>query len=563
MKLPAIIQLYLPQDISGGENIVDYGGNHEQGSGGEQAEYARKHSGNFDNSPFKGEYNSFYGGGYRGRGGYGAGGYGGYGGGGYGGYGVGVGSYGYGYGGGGYGGRGGGYGGGGGGGGYSGGYAGDYAHGYSAGHAGNYGGSHGGGAEGGGYMGGYAREGFQGVQEDGKGNYGGSYLGNEDSGGAFGGEILKKQKRYIPKPPNPEILKRHGQSQRDTVEENWEEEERAEFEHDPEADNDEDDNDENDEADYEEDEATTNSHEYKRYAATILQKEALGYSRSISHPVSHPVSRSVSCNVSRAASYLPTRPPTRPVSPALPVLVPSTTVLVRKSKANSEKSSKDPTKLSFYTPQAKKVITGSQMFMHQAMVLKEPFLAIENHETLLFDCLTCSIKERGEKGLHVEEGYIEEHKEDIITFQFPSQLGAFGSTSTLALAALSAGDAGKCWEMLCKAGQHHPGFADVVREKQPTIATTQCWSHQMGLSTGDYLKLKLPFMLAASQAIEVIKWWNNHNKAHDLLKAQQLTISMKQIEHLEHAIRGCVGAHFKQLLLAGGNRADQNKRLKK
>ncbi|KAF8824093.1 hypothetical protein HHX47_DHR9000559 [Lentinula edodes] len=34
--------------------------------------------------------------------------------------------------------------------------------------------------------------------------------------------------------------------------------------------------------------------------------------------------------------------------------------------------------------------------------------------------------------------------------------------STLALAALSAGDAGKCWEMLCKAGQHRPGFADVI-----------------------------------------------------------------------------------------------------
>ncbi|KAJ3884028.1 hypothetical protein GG344DRAFT_84697 [Lentinula edodes] len=36
--------------------------------------------------------------------------------------------------------------------------------------------------------------------------------------------------------------------------------------------------------------------------------------------------------------------------------------------------------------------------------------------------------------------------------------------STLALAALSAGDAGKCWEMLCKAGQHRPGFADELRE---------------------------------------------------------------------------------------------------
>ncbi|KAJ3803984.1 hypothetical protein F5876DRAFT_71000, partial [Lentinula aff. lateritia] len=84
--------LHLPQDISGEENVIDYGGNHEQGSGGEQAEYAHKHAGNLDN---EGEYNSFYGG-YRGTGGYGGGGYGG-------GYGGG-GGYSGGYGGGGYGG---------------------------------------------------------------------------------------------------------------------------------------------------------------------------------------------------------------------------------------------------------------------------------------------------------------------------------------------------------------------------------------------------------------------------------------------------------------------------
>ncbi|KAJ3803512.1 hypothetical protein F5876DRAFT_85157 [Lentinula aff. lateritia] len=140
-------------------------------------------------------------------------------------------------------------------------------------------------------------------------------------------EILKKRKRYFPKPPNPEILKRHGQSQWDKVEENWEEEERAEYEYDPEADDNEenDEDDEDDEKD-EEDEATTNS----CYATTVLENEPTsGQSHSISRPVSHLVSRSVSHpvshNASQAASHLPTRPPTRPVSPALPVPVPSTT----------------------------------------------------------------------------------------------------------------------------------------------------------------------------------------------------------------------------------------------
>lgn len=67
-------------------------------------------------------------------------------------------------------------------------------------------------------------------------------------------------------------------------------------------------------------------------------------------------------------------------------------------------STKDPTKLSFYTPQVKKVIAGSQLFMHRTMVLQGPFLTMENHETLLANCLDRSIEERGEKGLHVEAG---------------------------------------------------------------------------------------------------------------------------------------------------------------
>lgn len=42
--------------------------------------------------------------------------------------------------------------------------------------------------------------------------------------------------------------------------------------------------------------------------------------------------------------------------------------------------------------------------MHRAMVLEAPFLTMENHEKLISDCLESAIKDRGDKGLLVEDG---------------------------------------------------------------------------------------------------------------------------------------------------------------
>ncbi|KAJ3911353.1 hypothetical protein F5877DRAFT_73251 [Lentinula edodes] len=175
-------------------------------------------------------------------------------------------------------------------------------------------------------------------------------------------DFIKKRKRNFPKPPDPLVLKSHAKSQISATEEDFEEEEQAEFEHDPDADEE-----ENEEENLGDEDSTLTSREYK-------------FSRAVSRAVSRPVSPL----------------PTRPASPDLvnsslskdaedasedaPEAANPANSKGRKSRANS---TNDPTKLLFYTPQAK--------------------------------------KERGEKGLHVEAGYIDKHKGDIIVFLYKSQ----------------------------------------------------------------------------------------------------------------------------------------------
>ncbi|KAJ6452036.1 ribonuclease H-like domain-containing protein [Mycena vitilis] len=63
----------------------------------------------------------------------------------------------------------------------------------------------------------------------------------------------------------------------------------------------------------------------------------------------------------------------------------------------------------------------------------------------------------------------------------------------------------------------------LIRERCPWIATFECWGHQSHLITGNYLGIKAPWMDAAKRAIEVIKFFNHHQTALDLLRAQEHT----------------------------------------
>ena len=116
----------------------------------------------------------------------------------------------------------------------------------------------------------------------------------------------------------------------------------------------------------------------------------------------------------------------------------------------------------------------------------------------------------------------------------------------------------------------------VDEDPELTTAALECWAHQSHLMTGNYLSVKAGFMLAAEQAGEVIKWFNNHSKALDTLRGHQTLIrgkplalvlpaatrwttqytSLHRLKTQEAAVVGCVAQYRDELLLAGGPRAD-------
>ncbi|KAJ7713409.1 hypothetical protein DFH07DRAFT_725718, partial [Mycena maculata] len=117
----------------------------------------------------------------------------------------------------------------------------------------------------------------------------------------------------------------------------------------------------------------------------------------------------------------------------------------------------------------------------------------------------------------------------------------------------------------------------LVSRWKPSIAVWECWAHQSSLMTGNYLAIKAPWMQDAKHAIEVIKWFNNHGKAFDLLRAQQKSImivilhlilpvvtrwtahycSLQRLKKLERSIRACVMTHEETLRLCAGRKPEQ------
>ncbi|KAF8960112.1 ribonuclease H-like domain-containing protein, partial [Flammula alnicola] len=108
------------------------------------------------------------------------------------------------------------------------------------------------------------------------------------------------------------------------------------------------------------------------------------------------------------------------------------------------------------------------------------------------------------------------------------------------------------------------------------IAVFECWAHQSSLMSGNYLAIKVPFMKAASKALEIIKWFNNHQKALDILRAEELThlqhilalilpvitrwtafyCALARLLTLQSCIVACVAHHQDALLAAAGTKDD-------
>ena len=64
--------------------------------------------------------------------------------------------------------------------------------------------------------------------------------------------------------------------------------------------------------------------------------------------------------------------------------------------------------------------------------------------------------------------------------------------------------------------------------KQPKIIGTLCWGHQINLVFGEYISLPGVKEWIES-ALEIIKWFNNHSTALDLLYKEQI---LSQLEHV-------------------------------
>ncbi|KAJ6482399.1 ribonuclease H-like domain-containing protein [Mycena vulgaris] len=118
----------------------------------------------------------------------------------------------------------------------------------------------------------------------------------------------------------------------------------------------------------------------------------------------------------------------------------------------------------------------------------------------------------------------------------------------------------------------HRVTARVIYPLPRRIAAFECWVHQSSLITGNYLSIKAPWMATAKLPIEVIKWFNHHGTALDLLRVQQRLsfdkilalilpvitrwvsqyCSLRQLKKLERAISACfsIASDLKPLAIA-------------
>ena len=69
----------------------------------------------------------------------------------------------------------------------------------------------------------------------------------------------------------------------------------------------------------------------------------------------------------------------------------------------------------------------------------------------------------------------------------------------------------------------------LIKQKMPWIAVFECWAHQAHLITGNFLAVDEPWMKAAKEVIEIIKFFNHHQTALDLLRSQTFSRLQKTL----------------------------------
>jgi hypothetical protein len=124
-------------------------------------------------------------------------------------------------------------------------------------------------------------------------------------------------------------------------------------------------------------------------------------------------------------------------------------------------------------------------------------------------------------------------------------------------------------------------FRRLLLELMPWLIVTVCWAHQINLIVGDFLSLKIDLLKCVPKALEVVKWFNNHNCASGILRAEQLSIlngkaltlvlpvvtrwtahylSLRRLLQVKGPIKACYNKYASILLLCAGSKANAKRK---
>ncbi|EIW55395.1 uncharacterized protein TRAVEDRAFT_131744, partial [Trametes versicolor FP-101664 SS1] len=70
-------------------------------------------------------------------------------------------------------------------------------------------------------------------------------------------------------------------------------------------------------------------------------------------------------------------------------------------------------------------------------------------------------------------------------------------------------------------GPDGKGARNLLRKRMPWLITLVCWAHQSSLLAGDFLSFP-EYKETVSEALDIVRWFNNHGSALDLFNKEQL-----------------------------------------
>jgi hypothetical protein len=114
----------------------------------------------------------------------------------------------------------------------------------------------------------------------------------------------------------------------------------------------------------------------------------------------------------------------------------------------------------------------------------------------------------------------------------------------------------------------------------PWLIVLLCWAHQINLIVGDLLSLNIPFFACVPEALEVIKWTNNHSRALGIFRREQLQtfnkvlalilpvitrwtahyLSLRRLLSVEVPMRASWMKYSQEMIACAGPKADVKKK---